>query len=50
MKEIAADFLDFRMSWKLRTSRRIPWKLRGLVLNVQSKQLNVGQICKILKF
>ena len=50
MKEIATEFLDFGMSWKLRTSRRIPWKPRGLFINVQSKLLNVGQICKVLKF
>ena len=33
----ATKFLDFRIRWKLRTSRRSSWKLRGLVLNVQSK-------------
>ena len=50
MREIAAKFLDFRMSWKLRTSRTSLSKPRGLVVNVQSRLLNVGQICKVLKF
>ena len=37
MREIAAKFLDFGISKKLRTSRKSPWKPRGLVVNVPSK-------------
>ena len=37
MKAIAAKFLDFKINWKLRTSRTSPWKPRGLVVNVQSR-------------
>ena len=41
-RAIAAKFLDFGISWKLRTSRRSSWKMRALVLNIQSESLNVG--------
>ena len=41
MTEIVAKFLDFGISKKLRTSKKIPWKPRGLVLSVQSKRLSV---------